>query len=568
MFRQETITRTSASTTLPGSEKEVEVTVNQNGCLLVEEGPIYDILKLNASGCKSLTINGIEFTAAGASNGLDDLAPSFILHPKLAELANQTALAVTQAKRKIPAKILIEVRKVFQLIYEKYHTEGAALIIYDMNTGEFETVVPKQTDSSTLCTIEAEDSQCWLSGTRRLAANVHSHPFGGHSAFLSSTDDVQAHAIPGAPIASFNFNTTPRVGNIYTFGKLECEFGEIPLEASDFCELPDEVFELTQEDRDRWMPIIEERVSAGYGSFSTYGKSWLSKSRPYTPDKEENTENPTSKSSKKNKKGSKKNKKGSGPVMTLEDYEALDYRHMADDIESSDYGDRYYPDLGACSSGEKVAVWDPTARDDDDYDDSVLRPYNDDGNNGWSADALYETSDPLTVKQKPWVELMGELAEQERFDLYEAMCATDKAMERIRDEFFPDTEPVPLSEWGDDAVNLLYQITMSKVVLTDAEKAKIRKLFTNLSFDDPYWDSFLAGLFAIGYAKLSPNAFELLEMFRHRFWKGEFPLDNCPSPKQEDNAAEPDKTETAADAVETELEAAETPEAEKPETAK
>lgn len=463
--------------------------VNQAACLLIEEGPLYDILRVNVSKCKSVKIEGLDLTSS-QEGGLCDLAPVGILHSKLAEIANQPILVIP--KRKIPAKILTEVRTVLQLIYEKHHTEGAVLVVYDTTTGEFETVVPKQTDTSMTCTIEAEDSQCWLSATRRLAANFHSHPFNS-GAFLSPTDDVQAFAIPGAPIASFNFNPAPRVGNLYNFGTLKCEFGEIDkLEAEDFCELPEEIFEITQEDRDKWQPLIDERVYAP-GSCSRSGwlrYSYLDKGNAVNPQK---------------------------------DSPGLDWTEMDDEEQdcSEDCAQR---------SGRGIKISFPACGEDDEA------PQNDE----WEPDSLLDGMEKPPVLE-PWIELLSGIADCEDWDLYQTMQLAESAVEKIRSKFHPDMEFVPLSRWSDEAVTLLYQATLWDNAFCASEIERIERVFPPVnnpqSFEeDSVWTMFLACLFAIGYARVDPNAFEVLLIISHKCWKsGEFPLDKCPDPRLSGN---------------------------------
>ena len=512
VFKQNAVMRSEASLTLPGQKEPATMIVNQAACLLIEEGPLYDILRINVSKCKSVRIEGLDLTS-NQEGGLCDTAPVGILHSKLAEIANQPILVIP--KRKIPAKILTEVRTVLQLIYEKHHTEGAVLVVYDMTTGEFETIVPKQTDTSVTCTIEAEDSQCWLSATKRLAANFHSHPFGGHGAFLSSTDDVQAFAIPGAPIASFNFNPAPRVGSLYNFGTLKCEFGEIDkLEAEDFCELPEEIFEITQEDRAKWQPLIDERVSAPGFSYSRFG--WSQSNHLGNG----NVANPQN--------GSTwlgwKTRQGKSQPASQETIEGMDYRAMMDDEQLA-----YLEDC-AQRSGRGIKISLPDCEEDD---DETPR------NNEWEPDSLLDGTEKPQAPE-PWIDLLGGIADCEDWDLYQMVQIADNAVEKIRSKFHPDMEFIPLSRWSDDAVALLYQATLGNSTFHASEIERIERVFPPVnpqSFrEDCIWTMFLAGLFAIGYAQVDSNAFEVLLIISHRCWKdGVFPLDKCPNPGLSDH---------------------------------
>lgn len=268
-----TLTRQTIS--LPSSE--VSVVLNKNGVLINEEGPVYDVLRLNTMDCKSVEVDGIQYFPERTGTDLADMSEPTILHPALAALADKPALGIT-VKRKIPKRNLMEARTIMQLVYEKHHTEVMVFILFNKRTGEFITTVPKQEVSSAACTVQAEDSVEQQSADVIMAADFHSHPFGGGSGFLSGTDHANHDSYPDVPIASFNFSGTAIAGALYHFGKLKCEFGEIPLEMEDFCETPDECINITQADRDKWDPIITEKVhtrtyTTTYGSYGAAGYS-------------------------------------------------------------------------------------------------------------------------------------------------------------------------------------------------------------------------------------------------------------------------------------------------------
>lgn len=538
-----------------GESAKEKVVMNKKACLLIEEGPLYDILMLNAAGCDSLTINGVEFTAAGRSDEAvdpDDLQEPAILHPALAALANKGPLTVWVHK-KIPTSILLEVRKVLQLIYEKYHTEGAVLVVYDMTTDTFETIVPKQTDSSTLCNIEPEDSQCWLSDTKRLAANFHSHPFGGHTKFLSSTDHVQAFAIPGAPIASFNFDPKPRIGNLYNFGEMECEFGSIPFQdPKQFTEGYPEMFELTQADRDRWQPLIDERVNGGRAVVSpgkaagksSFGKDGKSIWTPVITDDDDDLP--------------------ATGTWSLQDYEAASLAEHLGDVRN--------PYAGLLHKGRdtfKFPSNDPV--EDPDVPEAIP----------WSLDSISTEAGVADWDAAPdWVKFVSELAEEAGFDWQEMNATVNRAIEKLGDKFFPEHYPIPLDAWTPEAVKLLREVTMDSRELSKSEWKLIEKNFmTNIEDNaafgaDEYWIPCLVALYAISFCKISTKAKTIWEMF-YRKYISLFLKDSgdeffrkmpAPIPKHPEKIQQPDPQKQTEQA-EAEAQPAEAePQPEKPET--
>lgn len=475
---------------LAGESAKEKMIMNKKACLLIEEGPLYDIMMLNAAGCDSLTINGVEFTAAGSDETVspDDLQEPAILHPALAALANKGPLTVWVHK-KIPTSILLEVRKVLQLIYEKYQTEGAVLVVYDTTTDTFETIVPKQTDSSTLCNIEPEDSQCWLSDTKRIAANFHSHPFGGHTKFLSPTDHVQAFAIPGAPIASFNFDPKPRIGNLYNFGEMECEFGSIPLQdPKQFTEGYPEMFELTQADRDKWQPLIDARVNGGRPAVlpaKTTGKASSKKDdRPtWTPWNGNDDDR---------------------PAWSLQDYEAASLAEHLGDVKN--------PYSGLLHKGGDMFKF-PLSDDETDVPEE----------SPWSLDNLSTEAGVDECSAPDWVKFISELADETGFDWQEMNATLNRAIEKLADKFFPDHYPIPLDAWTPEAIKLLREVTMDSRELSKAEWKLIEKNFmenieSNATFGaDEYWFPCLVALYAISFCKISTKAKSIWEMFYRKY---------------------------------------------------
>lgn len=272
---------TRRAISLHSSDEIRSLVMNKNGVLVNEEGPVYDVLRLNTMGCQSIEVDGVKYVVERDNNDLGDMANPTILHPDLAALADKPALGIT-VKRKIPKKNLMEARAIMQLVYDKHKTEVMVFILFNKRTGEFTTTIPKQEVSSAACTVQAEDSVEQQSADVIMAADFHSHPFGGGHGFLSGTDHDNHDSYPDVPIASFNFSGTPVVGSLYNFGVLKCEFGEIPLEMEDFCETPDEVLTITQADHDKWDALIEEKVhtrtyTTSYGSYGSGYDYWTTK---------------------------------------------------------------------------------------------------------------------------------------------------------------------------------------------------------------------------------------------------------------------------------------------------
>lgn len=247
--------------------------LEQTGCLRTEEGPIYDVIRLNTVACDSVMIDGVRFVNEDTRGDLGDLEEPIILHPALAALAGQPALGV-RCKRKIPAKNLLEARTIMQIVYEKFGTEVMVFILYDKRTDEFITLVPKQEVTSVTCHVAAEDGSEGQTADIIMAADFHSHPFGGRSGFLSGTDHHNHDSYQSVPIASFNFDPKPKIGDLYRFGVLEAEYGNIPLRQSQFTEPVDEVFIIGEEDRARWTPIIEAKVKKPQTAVSSACSAW------------------------------------------------------------------------------------------------------------------------------------------------------------------------------------------------------------------------------------------------------------------------------------------------------
>lgn len=224
---------------------------------------MWDILRLNTEKCDSIEIDGLRYVVDQSNRepSMDDLERPFILHPDLARLAGEAALSV-RAKRLIPKENLMEARKIMQLVYELYKTEVMVFILYNSVENEFITMLPKQKVSGGSCTVQAEDSIEGQGKDIIMVADFHSHPFGGHE-FLSPIDHDNSTSYASVPIASFNFQTQPRVGGLYAFGKLKAIFGTIPLPQNQFCEEVDEFFTISEADREKWLPLIQAKIDAG-----------------------------------------------------------------------------------------------------------------------------------------------------------------------------------------------------------------------------------------------------------------------------------------------------------------
>lgn len=250
--------------------------MEQIGCLRTEEGPVYDVVRFNTVACQSVTIGGVRYVVEKEDGGddLGSLEEPVVLHPVLAALAGQPAIGV-RCKKKIPARNLIEARTIMQIVHDKFGTECMVFILYDKRTDEFITLIPKQTVTSTTCHVSAEDGVEGQTADIIMAADFHSHPFGS-GGFLSGTDHDNHDSFQSVPIASFNFSPKPKIGDLYEFGVLEAEYGDIPLQQSQFTEPVDEVFIISDADRARWNPIIESKVHKSQTAVSSAWGAWQS----------------------------------------------------------------------------------------------------------------------------------------------------------------------------------------------------------------------------------------------------------------------------------------------------
>lgn len=275
------------------SKEKHSMICNRKGVLRTDNGILYDVLRLNTTGCASIVLDGTTYinpaladTNAATTLNDDDATPvdPAILSPELSKLAGK-ALAVT-IKRKIPEAILKECRIIMQLIYNRHKTEGAVMVLFDTNTNEYSVYVPKQEVSGTLCSIEPEDSCAPLNEHTIVAASFHSHPFGGGHGFLSGTDHDNADSIPDAPISSFNFSTAPIAGtNLFKFGIMQPEFCGIPLEPLDFCESIPELVQVGEAEEAQYKEILDERVSHHTYTYSYGGGASNYWKTHYTTDK-------------------------------------------------------------------------------------------------------------------------------------------------------------------------------------------------------------------------------------------------------------------------------------------
>lgn len=240
--------------------------------LTVSKTPLFEVLEFRVTGVAGIEIGDDYFTSV---KDAPDLSACFIAGKHLESIKTGEILAVRIFK-KIPGDLIAECRKILQVIYDEKRTEGAVIITYDKNTEEFAVFVPKQTVSGASVDLEVEDvDEAFGGGEKLIAASFHSHPFGGSGGgFLSHTDHSHADCIPGVPIASFNFSTSPISGNVYKFGSLKCTFHNIPMDTMDLVEDVPEIVEINQEERaaikEKVMPRIKNNYAARFPHARAY----------------------------------------------------------------------------------------------------------------------------------------------------------------------------------------------------------------------------------------------------------------------------------------------------------
>ena len=228
------------------------------GALLVNENPLYHTLEYNSVGITGVLMDDQFFKGA-----LDDPEDCFIMDDAFSKLTK--GLLGVRVIKKLPEAVMVETRKILQVIYDIHRTEGAVLIGY-LPDGTFITYIPEQSVSGAHVSLEdsAINKIYEAHPGVMIAASFHSHPFGGGSGFLSGTDHSNAQNIPGVPIASFNFSTVPISGTaLYKFGALKITFHSISMRESELAEKLPEVVLITEQERQDIKARIESKVISG-----------------------------------------------------------------------------------------------------------------------------------------------------------------------------------------------------------------------------------------------------------------------------------------------------------------
>lgn len=230
------------------------------GALLVNENPLYHTLEYNSVGITGLLMDDQFFKGL-----LDDPEDCFIMDDAFSKLPK--GLLGVRILKKLPESVMVETRKILQVIYDIHRTEGAVLIGY-LPDGRFITYIPEQSVSGAHVTLEDSAINKIYAEHRgvMIAASFHSHPFGGGSGFLSGTDHGNAQNIPGVPIASFNFSTAPIPGTaLYKFGAVKITFHNISIRESELAEKLPEVVLITEQERQAITADIEGKVVSSGG---------------------------------------------------------------------------------------------------------------------------------------------------------------------------------------------------------------------------------------------------------------------------------------------------------------
>lgn len=242
------------------------------GMLHIVETPLYRRMELMPAGCSRIIDNGIEYVRRGVEEAPDPMVMHPALWPRELTSENDPVIIGVTVLRKIPENIIAETRRILQVIYDEHRTEGNVLIGFSEIEDRFYCHVPKQQVSAASVFTQAFDIDEIYRRGHHIAATFHSHPFGGTGAFLSGTDHHHSENIPGVPIASFNFSTTPVTGNLYKFGAMECEFHKIPMLQEDLAEIP-ELVDISPEERARIKELIKDRITGGRTLFQL-GPKW------------------------------------------------------------------------------------------------------------------------------------------------------------------------------------------------------------------------------------------------------------------------------------------------------
>lgn len=149
-----------------------------------------------------------------------------ITNPQLTLPSKESMLGL-RVKKKIPAEIIRNCWRIFNAGYQKDRNEWTCFVrLHQTDPDRWDIVIPRQHRTGAEVTVPArilEESVMqpgwWIVG------NFHSHPFGGHGAFLSGTDRAYVDVLTSAVAGSFNFSPS-----MPTFGEMALQiagFGEI-----------------------------------------------------------------------------------------------------------------------------------------------------------------------------------------------------------------------------------------------------------------------------------------------------------------------------------------------------
>lgn len=133
------------------------------------------------------------------------------------QLKEGTTLDIEIVK-KMPKRLLLEVRSAMQKISEELRTESVVFGIYDRETEEFFIKVPaaqKVTSSTYKVDAEYSEEHIYSNPNWTICLEFHSHPFGTGKGFFSGTDENSIDTV-----------VSRLYGNI-TFGPKEDKFGGI-----------------------------------------------------------------------------------------------------------------------------------------------------------------------------------------------------------------------------------------------------------------------------------------------------------------------------------------------------
>lgn len=187
----------------------------------------------------------------------------FTLRDDFGQLSKLDPVVGVRIKKKIPSEIMVRIRKIFQIFYELYRTEGSAMVTYDPKTEAFDVFVPKQKVSAAHVHVVVDEINKPYDNKLLVAAFFHSHPFGGGGKFLSGTDHANACNLSYVPIGSFNFPTDKLSGtkarSVYTFGEIESEFHRCALDERTLADFP-EIVEITAEEEKELKELVEAAV--------------------------------------------------------------------------------------------------------------------------------------------------------------------------------------------------------------------------------------------------------------------------------------------------------------------